>query len=74
MNQGVTMYRAVLFLLAVLLPCGFATFALADDTTAQLARGAEIFAANCATCHGPQGFGDGPADAGRGGIKPRNGT
>ena len=55
MNQGVTTYRAVLLLLAALLSAGFAPGALADDTIAQLARGAEIFAANCATCHGPAG-------------------
>ena len=38
-----------LFGLAVtcLMGCGLAPFAVADD----LARGAEIFAANCATCH-----------------------
>lgn len=30
---------------------------------ASLARGAEIFAANCATCHGDGGMGDGPAAA-----------
>ena len=27
------------------------------------ARGAELYAANCATCHGPRGDGDGPAAA-----------
>jgi high-affinity iron transporter len=26
-----------------------------------VARGAQVFAANCASCHGPQGQGDGPA-------------
>lgn len=30
-------------------------------TDESIAAGADIFAANCATCHGPEGFGDGPA-------------
>ena len=29
-----------------------------------VARGAEVFATNCASCHGPEGRGDGPAAAG----------
>ncbi len=51
-----------LFGLAVtcLLGCGIAPFAVADD----LARGAEIFAANCATCHGPAGSPDADSAAG----------
>lgn len=32
--------------------------------TPSLARGAEVFAANCASCHGTRGRGDGPAAAG----------
>lgn len=30
-------------------------------TSATVERGAEVYAANCASCHGPTGFGDGPA-------------
>ncbi len=30
-------------------------------TQATLDRGAKVYAANCAACHGPQGLGDGPA-------------
>ena len=37
----------------------------ADDASAKVkaadaARGAQVFAQYCATCHGPQGLGDGP--------------
>jgi mono/diheme cytochrome c family protein len=37
----------------------------ADDGTAEVkaadaAKGAQVFAQYCATCHGPQGLGDGP--------------
>ena len=32
--------------------------------TPQLARGAELYAANCASCHGDRGLGDGPAGRG----------
>ncbi len=44
--------RAII--LAALLP--IATPALAQDA----ARGADLFQAYCATCHGPEGRGDGP--------------
>jgi mono/diheme cytochrome c family protein len=37
--------------------------AAAPDRPPDAARGAEIYAANCATCHGPRGDGDGPAAA-----------
>jgi hypothetical protein len=36
---------------------------LADDTVA-LTAGKDIFEVNCATCHGPEGAGDGPSAAG----------
>lgn len=32
-------------------------------TEDSIARGAEIYAQNCAACHGPEGYGDGPAAA-----------
>ena len=44
-------------LLALWLVSGASGFAWADDPQ----RGAEVFQANCETCHGPQGHGDGPA-------------
>lgn len=31
------------------------------DSTATLHRGAQVYAENCAACHGPKGYGDGPA-------------
>ena len=34
------------------------------DVTPSLARGAEVYQANCATCHGSSGVGDGPAAKG----------
>ncbi len=34
------------------------------EMTPSLARGAEVYQANCASCHGPLGRGDGPAAAG----------
>jgi putative copper export protein/mono/diheme cytochrome c family protein len=34
-------------------------------TKASVAAGAKIYQANCASCHGPRGFGDGPRTAGR---------
>jgi mono/diheme cytochrome c family protein len=57
MNRGTATNRAFLLLAAMLLLGGLARMAQADagDEAAQLARGAEIFAANCATCHGPAG-------------------
>jgi len=36
-----------------------------------VAKGKALFATNCASCHGPQGFGDGPASAALN-PKPRN--
>jgi mono/diheme cytochrome c family protein len=30
-------------------------------TTATIDRGAQVYSANCASCHGPSGYGDGPA-------------
>lgn len=35
--------------------CGVTNLASAENSADALARGAEIFAANCATCHGPAG-------------------
>ncbi|HEX5379539.1 MAG TPA: cytochrome c [Phenylobacterium sp.] len=37
-------------------------------TSATVARGAQVYAGNCASCHGPTGFGDGPA---AGALSPR---
>jgi len=34
-----------------------------DDLREEVGRGATLFAANCASCHGPAGFGDGEAAA-----------
>jgi mono/diheme cytochrome c family protein len=31
------------------------------QTAATVERGAKVYAANCASCHGPTGYGDGPA-------------
>ena len=31
------------------------------QTPATVERGAQVYAANCASCHGPAGYGDGPA-------------
>ena len=53
MTKDTTAYRTFFLLVAALLLGGMAKIAYADDAAAQLARGAEIFAANCATCHGP---------------------
>lgn len=49
--------RILLVVLALL--ALFAIPVLSADTE----TGASLFAANCATCHGPQGQGDGPAGA-----------
>lgn len=38
------------------------------QTPATVERGAKVYAANCASCHGPQGYGDGPAASG---LNPR---
>ncbi|MSR53474.1 MAG: c-type cytochrome [Gemmataceae bacterium] len=38
-----------------------------------LARGQKIFGANCATCHGPKGAGDGPQVKGMKNDSPQNG-
>src|SRR5262249_53875496 len=38
---------------------------------ASIARGEPIYAANCVKCHGPYGYGDGPAAA-QLGIRPAN--
>lgn len=43
------------------------------STPALVAKGKELFAVQCAACHGPQGAGDGPAAAGLN-PKPRNFT
>ena len=37
-------------------------------TPSVLSRGADLYAANCASCHGPNGYGDG--EAGRGLVPP----
>ncbi len=34
---------------------------LPASSEATLRRGAEVYAQNCASCHGPKGYGDGPA-------------
>lgn len=31
------------------------------NSSATLQRGAQVYAENCASCHGPKGYGDGPA-------------
>ncbi len=38
-------------------------FPIAPAVTPDLRRGAQLFQAQCATCHGPQGHGDGPLAA-----------
>jgi mono/diheme cytochrome c family protein len=45
--------------------------ALYKATPELIARGKALFATNCASCHGPEGFGDGPAAAALN-PKPRN--
>src|SRR5260370_7740969 len=35
-----------------------------DDLQEEVSRGGSLFAANCASCHGPAGKGDGKASAG----------
>ncbi|GAB4538408.1 MAG: hypothetical protein Fur002_01870 [Anaerolineales bacterium] len=40
-----------------------AEYASAVNPGADAAAGAEVFATNCESCHGPQGHGDGPAGA-----------
>lgn len=40
-------------------PAGYAGMTNPLDTDAS-AEGAKIFKTNCETCHGPQGYGDGP--------------
>jgi len=44
---------------------------LLKPTPELIAKGKTLFAVNCASCHGPQGFGDGPAAAALN-PKPRN--
>ncbi|GAB4424707.1 MAG: hypothetical protein Kow002_14240 [Anaerolineales bacterium] len=43
------------------IPKEYAGMVSPEITTAMLTRGAEIYAASCASCHGVTGFGDGPA-------------
>jgi mono/diheme cytochrome c family protein len=38
------------------------------QTTATIERGAKVYGENCASCHGPTGYGDGPAASG---LNPR---
>ena len=51
MNASPVDHPLLALAIMCLLLCGLLRAASADD----LARGAEIFAANCATCHGPDG-------------------
>lgn len=44
---------------------------LLKPTPELVAKGKELFTVNCASCHGPNGFGDGPASAALN-PKPRN--
>jgi len=54
------------FAIALALVIAAGSFARAADDfeakvqAADVARGAQVFAQYCATCHGPQGLGDGP--------------
>ena len=54
------------FAVALVLVLAAGSFARAADDfeakvqAADAARGAQVFAQYCATCHGPQGLGDGP--------------
>jgi ubiquinol-cytochrome c reductase cytochrome c subunit len=50
-------------LAAVLVVTGSADRAAAQEEAEQLARGAELYAVNCAICHGPRG-GGGPGETG----------
>ena len=50
---------------SLLVLCSASTSRAADDAAAKVAaadaaKGAQVFAQFCATCHGPQGAGDGP--------------
>lgn len=44
-----------------LLPCLGVTVAEAQDYPPDLARGKAIYERHCQSCHGPGGYGDGPA-------------
>jgi len=73
MTKDTTTYRMFFLLVAALLVGGMAKIAYADDAAAQLARGAEIFAANCATCHGQAGSPDADSPLVQGlGVMPAN--
>jgi len=73
MNKGTMAYRTFILLAAFLLAGGFVKMAQADDSAQQLARGAEIFAANCASCHGPLGSPDPDSPLVQGlGVMPAN--
>ena len=52
MTRTAATHRTFLLLAALLLAGGLTKIARADDEAAQLARGAEIFAANCANGSG----------------------
>ncbi len=65
------MYRTYCLLAAALLAVALSTAARADEAAARLARGAEIYAANCVACHGPGGSPD-PELARSLGVMPAN--
>ena len=69
MKAQLSPYSFIGSLLALCLAGGFSGAAGAED----LARGAEIFRANCATCHGPAGAPDADSELVKGlGVMPAN--
>lgn len=65
-HRSLTVTLALLAAGALTLGLGRSSTVSADEATrpVRAATGAETFAQNCATCHGPQGNGDGPASPG----------
>ena len=72
-NRDRIMYRINTLLAAALLAGGLVRMAHADETAAQMVRGAEIYAQSCAACHGPSGGPDPDSPLVQGpGVMPAN--
>lgn len=65
-SRSLTLSLALAAFTALGLGLGGSAPVRADDHTRPVptATGAEVFAQNCVTCHGPRGDGDGPASPG----------
>lgn len=60
-RSAMALLRAVIACSALVAPLAGTGLAAADETPAP--SGAQLYASHCASCHGPQGEGDGPAAA-----------